>query len=323
VKVLVAGATGAIGRPLIGQLLAAGHEVVGLTRKPERADVLRAAGVEPVLCDVLDAQAARRAVIDVGPEAIVDQLTSLPREYDIRKLSKMYAANDRVRRLGTAALVDAAREAGVRRYVVQSIAFLYAPEGGWVKSEDARIWLDAPAPFDESIKVLDANERKVSESMAFEGLALRYGFFYGPGTYYASDGSIAAQVSKRRFPLVGSGDAMTSYVHVADAAAATVAALDRGAPGIYNVVDDDPAPLREWLPAFAEAIGAKRPLRVPAWVARLAAGRFASAMSGELRGASNAKAKAELGWQPALPSWREGFRTALDADPVSRAATRG
>jgi len=272
---------------------------------------------------VLDAQAARRAVIDVGPEAIVDQLTSLPREYDLRKLSKMYAANDRVRRLGTAALVDAAREAGVRRYVVQSIAFLYAPEGGWVKTEDEPIWLDAPPPFDEAIKVLDANERKVSESTAFEGLALRYGFFYGPRTYYASDGSIAAQVRKRRFPLVGSGDAMTSYVHVADAAAATVAALDRGAPGIYNVVDDDPAPLREWLPAFAEAIGAKRPLRVPAWVARLAAGRFASAMSGELRGASNAKAKAELGWQPALPSWREGFRTALDADLVSRAATRG
>jgi 2-alkyl-3-oxoalkanoate reductase len=322
-KVLVAGATGAIGRPLVRQLLAAGHDVVGLTRRPERAEALRAAGADAVICDVLDAQAARQAVLDARPDAIVDQLTCLPREYDVRRLAKMYEANDRVRRLGTAALVDAAVEAGVRRYVVQSIAFLYAPEGDWVKSEDARIWLDAPPPFDESVKVLDANERKVTASRDFEGIALRYGFFYGPGTYYASDGSITEQVRKRRFPIVGRGDGMTSYVHVHDAAAATVAALDRCAPGIYNVVDDDPAPLREWLPVFAEAIGAKPPRRVPRWLARMAAGKVAAAIASDLRGVDNAKAKAELGWAPAIPSWREGFRTALDADPVSASATRG
>jgi nucleoside-diphosphate-sugar epimerase len=318
-KVLVAGATGAIGRPLIAQLLAAGHQVVGLTRRQERADALRAAGADAVLCDVLDARAARQAVLDARPDAIIDELTSLPRDYDVRRLSKLYAENDRVRRLGTAALVEAAREAGVRRYVVQSIAFLYAPEGDWVKREDARVWLDAPPPFAESIRVLADNERTVTQSPAFEGLALRYGFFYGPGTYYASDGSITAQVRERRFPIVGRGDGMTSYVHVHDAAAATVAALERGAPGVYNVVDDEPARLRDWLPVFADAIGARSPLRVPRWVARLAAGRFATAIAGDLRGADNAKARAELGWQPSIPSWREGFRSALDADaPVAR-----
>jgi len=320
-RVFVAGASGVIGVPLVRQLVAAGHEVTGTTSKQENVSRVEAAGATAVVCDALDPQAVVATVRDAAPEVVISQLTRLPSEYNPRKID--YGPTNRARAEGGHNLIEAARVAGVRRLVTQSVAFLYAPEGGWVKPEDEPVWLDAPPPFDESIKVLDANERKVSESTAFEGLALRYGFFYGPGTYYASDGSIAAQVRKRRFPLVGSGDAMTSYVHVADAAAATVAALDRGAPGIYNVVDDDPAPLREWLPAFAEAIGAKRPLRVPAWVARLAAGRFASAMSGELRGASNAKAKAALGWQPALPSWREGFRTALDADPASRAATPG
>jgi nucleoside-diphosphate-sugar epimerase len=183
-----------------------------------------------------------------------------------------------------------------------------------VKTEDEPVWLDAPAPFGRSANILHANEQRIAGDDDVQGVVLRYGFFYGPGTYYASDGSVAAQVRKRQFPVVGGGPAMASFVHLHDAAAATVAALGRG-HGIYNVVDDEPAPLRDWLPLYAKAIGAKPPLRVPTWIARLVAGRFAAAAATQLRGASNAKAKAELGWSPVLPSWREGFATALDDGP--------
>lgn len=318
-RVLVAGATGAIGRPLIPMLLAAGHAVWGMTRREERAAGLRELGAEAVVCDALDAAAVRAAVAQVRPEAIVDELTSLPPDYDLRR-KDLYDANDRIRSEGTAALVDAARAAGVRRYVLQSVAFLYAPEGDWVKAEDARVWTDAPAPIDRSFGVLAANERTVVSSPDFEGIALRYGFFYGPGTYCAPDGSIAAQVRSRRFPLVGGGGGVTSFVHVDDAAAATAVAVVRGAPGVYNVVDDEPAALRDWLPRYAEAIGAPPPRRVPAWLARLVAGRFVVDGATRLRGASNAKARRELAWEPAVPSWREGFRTALDRHPAPAAA---
>jgi nucleoside-diphosphate-sugar epimerase len=318
VRVLVAGATGAIGRPLVSLLVAAGHMVTGLTRREDRAARLREAGAEAVICDALDPATVRETVARARPEAIVDELTSLPRDYDVRR-KDLYDENDRIRSRGTAALLDAAREVGVRRYVVQSIAFIYAPTGDWVKDEEAPVWSDAPPPFDRSVNVLATNERRVVSSPDFEGLALRYGFLYGPGTYFAPDGSIAARVRKRQFPIVGRGLGMTSYVHVDDAASATVAALERGAPGIYNVVDDDPAALRDWLPVFAQAIGAKKPRRVPVWLARLVAGEFAVAGAGALRGASNAKARRALGWQPALPTWRDGFRTALDRHPALEA----
>jgi nucleoside-diphosphate-sugar epimerase len=313
-KVLVAGAAGAIGRPLVPQLLAAGHEVVGTTRNADRAAALLEAGADAVVVDLLDREQARDVVLRTRPDAIVDQLTSLPQDYDLRR-KDIYEANDRIRSAGTDALLSAAKEAGVRRYVVQSIAFLYAPEGDWVKTEDDRAWDDAPPPFGPSLDVMLGNERKVSQATELEGLVLRYGFFYGPGTYYAPGGSIARQVLKRQFPLVGRGNGVTSFIHLSDAAAATVAALTNGTPGIYNIVDDEPARLREWLPAFAAAIGAKRPRRVPTWVARLFAGGFAATMLSQLRGASNAKAKAELGWTPVLPSWREGFREHLDSYP--------
>jgi nucleoside-diphosphate-sugar epimerase len=315
VKVLVAGATGAIGRPLVPLLLAAGHEVTGLTRREDRAARLREAGAEAVICDALDPAAVRDAVLRARPDAIVDQLTSLPDEYDVRR-KDLYDATDRIRREGTAALVAAAREAGVGRYVLQSIAFLYAPEGDWVKDEDARVWSDAPPPFGRAVDVLVTNERTIVSSPDLAGIALRYGFFYGPGTYYASDGSLAARVRKRQFPIVGRGGAMTSYVHLDDAASATVAALERGAPGVYHVVDDEPAPMRDWLPVYAGAIGARKPFRIPVWLARLVAGEFAVAGATGLRGASNARAKRELGWQPSLPTWREGFASALDRHPA-------
>lgn len=313
-RVLLAGASGAIGRPLVPLLLAAGHEVVGTTRREDRAAALRAAGAEAIVCDLLDAAQARDAVRHARPEVVVDQLTSLPQEdFDVRR-KDIYVANDRIRREGTGALLAAAIEAGVRRYVLQSVAFLYAPEGGWVKDEDARPWTDAPEPFGGSVRVLVENERKLAAA-PLEGVVLRYGFFYGPGTHYASNGAVAAQVRKRMFPLVGGGSGTFSFVHVTDAAAATAAAVERGAPGVCNVVDDDPAPLREWLPVYADALGAKRPLRVPAWLARLVAGPFAAASGTSFRGASNDKAKRELGWAPAVPSWREGFRAFRDGDP--------
>lgn len=314
-RVLLAGASGAIGRPLVPRLLAAGHDVIGTTRREERAAALRAAGAKAIVCDLLDAAQARDAVQRARPEVIVDELTSLPQDYDIRR-KDLYDANDRIRSEGTAALLDAALELGVRRYILQSIAFLYAPEGDWVKNEGARPWTDAPAPFGRSVGVLVDNERKLAEA-PLEGVVLRYGFFYGPGTHYASDGAIAAQVRKRAFPLVGGGAGTFSYIHIADAASATVAAVERGTPGIYNIVDDDPAPMRKWLPAYAAALGARRPLRVPGWLARLVAGSYVVAAATSLRGATNAKAKRELGWTPTVPSWREGFRAYRDNDPAT------
>jgi nucleoside-diphosphate-sugar epimerase len=311
-RVLVSGASGAIGRFLIPQLADAGHEVVGLTRHQAKAGALAELGARGVVVEALDREAVRRVVLDVAPDAVIDELTSLPRDYNLRD-PHLYDANDEIRSKGTPALHDAAREAGARRFVMQSIAFLYAPQGDWVKDEDAPMWLDAPGTFARSVRVLRDNEQRVTGDPDVEGVVLRYGFFYGPGTYHASDGSIAQQVRKRRLPIVGKGLGMNSFVHLYDAATATVAALERGS-GVYNVVDDEPARASEWLPAYAAAIGARAPRRVPVWLARLAARRVAG-MANELRGASNAKAKAQLGWQPVLPSWREGFTTALDSGP--------
>ena len=233
VKVFVAGASGAIGRVLIPQLVGAGHEVVGTTRREGRAAALREAGAEPVVCDVFEADAVRAAVAAAAPEVVIDQLTSLPHDYNIRDPT-FYAANDRVRREGTANVIAATRAAGVRRYIVQSVSFLTRPGGPPVLDEDAPPWTDAPAPFTDSVAVLVANEQAVTGSEDFEGLALRYGQFYGPGTYFASDGSIAAEVRRRRFPVVGAGTGRSSFVHVADAAAATVCAVSGGAPGVYQ-----------------------------------------------------------------------------------------
>ncbi len=319
-KVLLAGATGAIGRPLVLLLLAAGHEVVGTTRSEQRATTLRAAGAEAMVCDLLEPGRARQLVADVRPDVIVDQLTSLPHDLDLRR-KDLYDANDRTRREASGALIAAAAELGVRRYVLQSIAFLYAPEGGPVKDEDAPAWEDAPPPFGRAVTIMRDNERAVLAA-PFEGLVLRYGFFYGPGTFYATDGAITTQVAARRFPVLGNGAGITSFVHVADAAAATVVAVERGAPGIYNVVDDEPATLRAWLPALAEAIGAKKPFRIPTWVARVVAGPYAVAAGTQIRGATNAKAKRELGWHPVVTSWRDGLRSYRDSDPPVSAGQR-
>ncbi|HWW67619.1 MAG TPA: NAD(P)-dependent oxidoreductase [Solirubrobacterales bacterium] len=309
-KVFVAGAGGVIGRPLVRRLVAAGHEVTGTTRREERAEEIRAAGATAIVCDAFDAAALETAVREAAPEVVVNQLTSLPQRYEPRKAS-FYEATNRVRREGGHNLIEAARAAGARRLLTQSISFLYAPEGSWVKDEEARPFDDAPGHFGPAVAAMLAHEREAVESHDFDGLVLRYGQFYGPGTYYAPGGHLGREVNRRRFPVVGPGTGTFSFLHVEDAAGATVAALDHGAPGIYNVVDDEPAPLREWLPVYAEALGAKPPRRVPVWLAKLVAGSTVAKTAVELRGASNAKAKRELGWQPGYPSWRQGFREAL------------
>ena len=312
-RVLVAGATGAIGRPLVPLLSTAGHEVIGLTRSAEKAEALRLTGAEAVVADALDAAAVERAVADAAPDVVVHQLTALPDDYEPRALAKAYPRTSRLRREGTRNLLAAARACGAKRVVAQSIAFIYAPEGDALKDETARPWVDAPQPFGEALAACLDLERQVTEAGGgLEGVVLRYGFFYGPATYYARDGSIARQVLRRRLPVVGGGDGVFSHVHVDDAAAATVAAVEGGATGVYNVVDDDPAPMREWLPLYAEALGAPRPLRVPAVLARLVAGRATVEMATVLRGASNAKARTELGWTPRWASWRTGFREGLE-----------
>ncbi len=308
-KVFVAGASGALGRPLLRQLLAAGHEVTGMTRREKRAEEIRVAGAEAVVCDVFDAAAVREAVGAAKPEAVVHALTALPPRF--KPKADYLAATNRVRSEGTRNLVAAAQASGARRLVAESVAFFYEPEGDWIKDEEARLFVDPPGRFAAGRDALVELERQVTGAEGLEGVVLRFGWFYGPGTHFGRGGSQAEETLKRRSPIVGTGAGMFSFVHVEDAAAAVVAALDRGTPGIYNVVDDEPAPQREWLPLYAEALGAKPPRRVPFWMARLVAGSDLASAAVVMRGASNAKAKRELGWQPAHPSWRQGFRESL------------
>jgi nucleoside-diphosphate-sugar epimerase len=310
-RVFLAGATGVIGRRLLPLLVKGGHQVTAMTRRDERLAGLREAGATPVVCDVFDAEGVRAAMEAAQPEAVLHELTDLPPNIDPRKMEEQAAGNDRIRTEGTRNLIAAAVAAGARRVVAQSIAFAYAPSGAGSKKEDDPLWDDAPWPWSRSVQALHELEDRVTQTEGIEGTVLRYGFFYGPGSAYAGDGHFAGEVRRRRLPVVGKGTGVFSFIHVDDAAAATVAAMERGAPGIYNVVDDDPAPMRDWVPAYADAVGAKPPRRVPTWLARLIGGRYTAAMATQLRGASNTKAKDELGWQPRHPSWREGFRTAL------------
>jgi nucleoside-diphosphate-sugar epimerase len=310
-RVFVAGASGVIGRRLVPLLAEAGHEVTGTTRHRERAEAIGAMGAEAILCDVFDAPALAKAVVAVRPEVVVHELTDIPASIDSRHYAQVMAGNDRIRTEGTRNLVAAARAAGARRLVAQSIAFAYAPVGGPVKDEDDPLHVDAPDPLGPSMRAVADLERQALQADGIEGVVLRYGLFYGPGTGYAPDGGVAERVRRHRFPVVGSGSGVYSFVHVDDAASATVAAVERGVPGVYNVVDDEPAEISEWLPAFAEALGAKPPGSTPLWLARLAGGGRMVLLMERLRGASNAKARAELGWEPRYRSWREGFRETL------------
>ena len=306
-RVFVAGASGAIGRPLIPQLTAARHEVTGMTRSEESAATLRATGAAAAVADVFDTDALTAAMTQAAPEVVVHQLTSIPEDLDPRKMEEQFETTNRLRTEGTRNLLAAARAAGAGRFIAQSIAFAYAPGENGLHGEDDPLWAEATPIF----AAVQEMEELVQGAEGLDGLVLRYGFFYGPGTGYAPDGGTAATVRKRQFPVMGRGQGQWPFIHVDDAASATVAAVERGAPGVYNVVDDDPAPLREWLPAFAEAIGAKKPFRVPKLMARLAAGKVATHYGTGMRGASNEKAKHELGWEPRYASWRQGFREGL------------
>ena len=306
-KVFVAGATGVMGRQLVPRLVAAGHEVVGTTRSESKRAALSELGATPVVVDGLDADEIAVAVGEARPEVIIHQLTAIG-SLDMRHFDRDFAQTNRLRTEGTDHLLSAGQAVGVRRFIAQSYtSWPYARTGGPVKSEEDPLDPTPAREMRESIAAIRHLETAVTGADWTEGIVLRYGAFYGPGTSLSAGGEQLEMVRKRKYPVVGNGAGMWSFVHIADAAEATVAAVERGQRGIYNVVDDDPAPVAEWLPALANAIGAPKPWRVPRFVGRVVAGETAVVMMTEMRGASNAKAKRELDWTPGHPSWREGF----------------
>ena len=311
-RVFLAGATGAIGRQLIPRLIAAGHEVHGMTRSEAKQEMLLQLGAVPVVANALDPEQVAEAVARARPEVIIHQLTAIPGALDMRHIDREFTTTNRLRTEGTDHLLSAGQAVGVRRFIAQSVATYgtYAPTGGAIKSEDDPLD-DAPVavirPVLAAVRHLEA---AVLGAAWTEGIVLRYGAFYGPGTSMAPGAAQTEMVRKRKFPIVGDGGGVWSFIHVGDAADATVAAVDHGSRGAYNIVDDDPAPVADWLPALARELGAKPPMRVPRFVGRMFAGPAGAMMMTELRGASNAKAKRELGWQPAHASWREGLTTA-------------
>jgi nucleoside-diphosphate-sugar epimerase len=310
-RIFLAGATGAVGSRLVPLLVDAGHQVTGTTRSSAKTGALRAAGAEPVVVDGLDRDAIVAAIVAARPDAIVHELTGLAGMSNLRDFDSVFALTNRLRTEGTDNLLAGARAAGTRRFIAQSYAgWPYARSGGPVKTEDDRLDPDPVPSMSATHAAIRRLEATITGAEGIEGVILRYGGLYGPGTGLAPGGEQVEMVRKRRFPVVGDGGGVWSFVHVDDAAGATLAAL-QGAPGIYNVVDDDPAPVRDWLPALAGAAGAKPPRRIPRWLARLAAGEAVATLMTESRGASNAKARRELGWRPAYPSWRDGFSAAL------------
>jgi nucleoside-diphosphate-sugar epimerase len=312
-KVFVAGATGALGQRLVPQLVARGHEVIGMTQTPAKQDLLRVLGARPVVADALDADAVAHAVAEAEPDVIVHQLTAL-KGIDFRHIDRSFALTNRLRTEGTDHLLAAGRAIGVQRVVAQSYAgWPFARTDGAVKSEEDALDPDPPDALRPTLDAIRHVERAVTAIDWGEGVVLRYGGFYGPGTNLSSDprAEMAEVVRKRKFPLVGDGAGVWSFIHIDDAAAATVAAVEHGATGIYQVVDDEPAPVRDWLPTLAKTLGAKPPRHLPRWLGRLAAGEAVTVMMTEVRGASNAKAKRELDWQPLYASWRTGFADGL------------
>ena len=313
-KIFVAGATGVLGRALVPKLVAAGHDVVGMTRSASKQDLVRSLGGSPVVADALDRDAVAVAVASAEPEVIVHQLTALSGNFDMRHIDRFFEATNRLRTEGTDHLLAAARDVGARRFVAQSYAgWPAARSGGLVKDEDAPFDPDPPKQLRGMMAAIRHLEEAVIGADWLEGVVLRYGGFYGPGTTLSADPAAAHSVAirKRQFPVVGDGGGMWSFIHVDDAAEATAVAVERGRRGIFSVVDDDPAPARDWLPELARVLGAKPPRRVPRWVGRLLAGEAATVMMTEVRGASNEKARRDLGWTPRYASWRQGFAHGL------------
>ena len=312
-KVFVAGATGVIGRPLVTKLVARGHEVTGMTRSAGKLSLVRDLGARGVVADGFDRDAVGRAVAEADPDVIVHELTAVG-AFNPRRMEREFAPTNRLRTEGTDNLLAAGRAAGVKRFVAQSFApWPYARTGGMVKTEDDPLDASPPAQVRTTTDAIKYLERAVTGADWTDGIALRYGGFYGPGTSMCvdPDGAQVAMIRKRQLPLAGKGTGVWSFVHIVDAATATVDAVEHGTRGIYNIVDDEPAPIAEWLPVLAQALGAKPPRHVPLWAARLIGGEVTAVMMTELRGSSNAKAKRELGWRLRYPSWREGFVNGL------------
>src|SRR3954470_8290747 len=312
-KVFVTGGTGAIGRFLLPQLLDGGHEVVALTRSPAKAELIDRMGVTAVIADPLDKQQLTAAVRRAEPEVIIHQLTALSDVGNFRRLDQQFALTNRFRTEVTDTLLAAARTIGTRRFIAQSFCgWPYAKKGGPVKTEEDPLDPKPPESFTKTLAAIRYLEDKVRSTTFLEALALRYGNFYGPGNAIGKGGAIYKAVRRRQMPIIGGGGAIWSFIHTIDAARATVAAISRGAPGIYNIVDDEPAKVSVWLPALAKAIGAKPPHRLPHWLGELIIGKAGVSMMTQLRGCSNAKAKRELNWTLVYPSWRVGFVDALD-----------
>jgi nucleoside-diphosphate-sugar epimerase len=325
-KVFVAGASGAIGQQLVPMLVAQGHEVTGMTRTPAKRALIEGLGGRSVVADGLDPEAVAQAVAQAEPEVVVNELTSIDPTKFSRNLDAMFSVTNRLRTEGTDHLLTAARAVGARRFIVQSFAgWPYARTGGPVKTEDDPLQTSAPKSVRQSLAGLRHSEEAVTGAEGIEGLALRYGGFYGPGTSIAlnPDGEQVTMLRKGRLPVIGDGGGIWSMLHIADAASATAAAVERGPAGIYNVADDEPAPVGAILDELASVLGIKSPRRIPRWVGRLIAGEGMTLLMTEVRGASNDKAKRELGWQPRYPSWRLGFREGLDtgdSPPLEAAA---
>ncbi len=311
-RVFVAGATGAIGRRLVPLLIDAGHEVIGTTRTPSKTDGLRLDGATPVVLDGRDGAAVRRAVLDAEPDVVVHQMTALSGDLDFRRFAETFAETNRLRTETTDRLVEAAVEAGARRFIAQSFAgWPNEQSGGPVKTEEDPLNTDPPKQVRETLGAILHLESVTTGTPGIEGLALRYGGFYGPGNALGKGGAMLEAVAKGQMPVVGGGSGIWSFLHIDDAAKATALAVDRGAPGIYNIVDDEPSSVSEWLPYLADVLGARPPRRIPAWLARLIVGEAAVTMMTKVRGSSNDKAKRELGWKLEYPTWRVGFRDGL------------
>lgn len=310
-KVLVAGATGALGRQLVPQLVEAGHEVTAMVRSAGRASAVQELGADAVVADALDGAAVQEAVAKASPEVVIHQLTAI-KDLNPKHFDRDFAMTNRLRTEGVDHLLAAAKSAGARRFVVQSFAgWNLARTGGPTKTEDDPLDPHPVPASAESMKAIRHLEKVVTTDSEIEGLALRYAGFYGPGSIIGSGGSMLAQIRARKVPLVGDGAGIWSFIHFTDAASATVRAVEQGDPGIYQIADDDPAAANVWLPELARILGAKPPRKVPVWLGRLAAGELGVSMFTQIRGADNAKAKRELDWQPKYASWRQGFREAL------------
>lgn len=307
-RILVAGATGAVGRQLVPALRTRGHDVVGTTRTPSKTNTLDHMGAGSLVLDILDADAVMRAARDLRPDVIVHQATAIPASLDMRRFARQFAPTNRLRTEGTRHLVAAARACGAR-IVAQSFAgWPYARTGGPVKSEDDPLDPHPPAALRSTLAAIRTLESTVLD---VHGTVLRYGFFYGPGTSLTAGGGQIDLVRRRQFPIIGRGTGIWSFAHIEDVAEATAHAIAQGATGIYNVVDDDPAAVAEWLPYVARLMGAKPPLHVPRWLGRLMVGDHIAVLMNDIRGASNAKIKQRLGWRPKYATWRDGFRAAF------------